>query len=370
MNRFGFLLHFLDTRLFDDSFLGMQFIPQRLRKTPLPYLPPRKYMTIGPICSPNGHSAIGDGIMCPILPEHFVMLEHEVVLNKIVSAVRIAEKNGARIVGLGGFTSVFGDEGVEVANRVSVPVTSGNTYTAALAVEGIYRAIEVLGRDLKQTCLAIIGATGDIGSICARLLVKKVQKAILVARRKDNLTTFAKTIGRDSRTEILTTTSTRDAIRGAEVILSVASAISTLIDPKELRPGSIVCDVAFPAGISRDIWKYRQDVLVFEGGMASWGGETQVKNSRGLLKFNPSGILHGCLAETILLALEGRYVSFSKGRGLITEEKIAEILLLAAKHGFRLAPFRCGDKEYTNDDFVRIKEAAYETSQMEGYYTC
>jgi len=370
MNRFGFILHFLDTRLFNDHFLGMQFVSRRLRKTCLPHLPPMKYMTIGPIYSLSGGSAIGDGIMCPLLPEHFVTLRDQAVLSKIVSAVKLAERRGARIVGLGGFTSVFGNEGAEVSDRVGVPITSGNTYTAALAVQGIYKAAELLDKDLGQTCLAVIGATGDIGSVCTRLLAKKVKKVILVARREQQLVDFSQSIKSSSRAEIVCTTSVRTATREAEIVLSVASAITTLIDHNELRPGSIVCDVAFPAGISRDIWKYRKDVLVFEGGMAAWHGETQIENLPSLLKFNPHGMLHGCLAETILLALEGRYMSFSKGRGLITEESIAEIQSLATQHGFGLAPFTCGDRNYTNEDFMRIREVVYETDHVGGPRSC
>jgi fatty aldehyde-generating acyl-ACP reductase len=52
--------------------------------------------------------------------------------------------------------------------------------------------------------------------------------------------------------------------------------------------------------------------------------------------------VRGCLLEGMVLAMEGRRDSFSKGRGQITPEKIEEIWEMALRHGFPLAPFFYG----------------------------
>ena len=43
------------------------------------------------------------------------------------------------------------------------------------------------------------------------------------------------------------------------------------------------------------------------------------------------------------LALEGRFESFSQGRGFITPQRVEEIETIAARHGIHLAPLYNGD---------------------------
>ena len=49
--------------------------------------------------------------------------------------------------------------------------------------------------------------------------------------------------------------------------------------------------------------------------------------------------VQGCLLEGMLLALKGRFESYSRGRGNISPDRVDEIWALARKHGFALAPF-------------------------------
>ena len=56
-----------------------------------------------------------------------------------------------------------------------------------------------------------------------------------------------------------------------------------------------------------------------------------------------------------MLALEERYENFSWGKGHITIEKMAEILGMARKHGFELAPFFWGHRLVTDEEVKGIK---------------
>ncbi len=314
-------------------------------------------MELGPIYSTSGAYAEGLGVACPLLPEHFVTLNSKAVLRKIIKAGRLGERFGARIIGLGGFTSVFGNEGEEVAKYLRVAVTSGNTYTAALAIEGILTAAQRVGHRPHQSSLAIIGATGDIGSICAKVLSQHVAKVYLSARNQERLKDFSEQVMRNTSAEVYVTKYTAEAIKEADLILTATSALTTLIEPEDLRAGAIVCDVSYPANITRDISRYRNDVLVFEGGLATWPFYHRVHEVEKLALFAPPGIIHGCLAETIILALERRFENFSIGRGLITENRIEQIVAIAKRHGFRLAPFHCGTNFYTDEDIDRVRKA-------------
>jgi predicted amino acid dehydrogenase len=58
----------------------------------------------------------------------------------------MAEKLGAQIMGLGAFTKVVGDAGVTVARRSrSIPITTGNSYSASGALWAAADAMKRMG---------------------------------------------------------------------------------------------------------------------------------------------------------------------------------------------------------------------------------
>jgi hypothetical protein len=69
-------------------------------------------------------------------------------------------------------------------------------------------------------------------------------------------------------------------------------------------------------------------------------------------------VLYGCFSEAMVLALEGRYENYSWGKGHITKEKMDEILRLANKHGFRLAPFFWGHRQLIDQEIIAIGKMA------------
>lgn len=64
-----------------------------------------------------------------------------------------------------------------------------------------------------------------------------------------------------------------------------------------------------------------------------------------------------CLAETIVLALEGRFENFTLGRNL-EWEKVHEIYKLGLKHGMRLAAISGVNGVYSDEDIARVRELA------------
>jgi predicted amino acid dehydrogenase len=72
--------------------------------------------------------------------------------------------------------------------------------------------------------------------------------------------------------------------------------------------------------------------LVIAGGVVDVPGEVDFGFNFGL----PPGKAYACLAETMVLALDGRYESYSLGKR-VRGEQVHEIAQLARKHGFRLS---------------------------------
>ena len=120
-----------------------------------------------------------------------------------------------------------------------------------------------------------------------------------------------------------------------------------------LKPGCVITDVARPLDLSAEDVAKRPDVLVVESGEVQLPGEDVRMGDIGL----PDGVAFACLAETIVLALEGRFETFTVGRN-IEWEKVKEIYQLGLKHGMKLATISGVNGVYTDEDIDRVRTLA------------
>ncbi len=74
-------------------------------------------------------------------------------------------------------------------------------------------------------------------------------------------------------------------------------------------------------------------------------------------------IMYGCFCEAMILAIAGRYESYSIGQGRITPEKMQEIFALAQAHGFRPAPLYRGKNPVTDEGLNAFLQCAYEMKE-------
>jgi len=184
-------------------------------------------------------------------------------------------------------------------------------------------------------------------------LAEEVAHLQIAARDESKLEELAARLRRQSNCEIKASRHVRDAVRGADLILTATSSIITLIEPGDVKPGAAVCDVAIPHNVGDDLIRHRNDVLVFEGGLSKIPPSYLVPD-KNWKHISPDGMtIFGCLAETWILALEGQWESYSLGRGRITLDALREIEALAVRHGFELADFRY---RHTLIDRERVKE--------------
>lgn len=342
-NTFGFVLHPLDARR--DTSRKYPFLarmPAWLIEFVSIFAPPVLLSEIKGIrSSGNGSELRGWFVACPLSARMMLMLPRAIVYHKIVQSARLAETLGARIVGLGAFTSVVGDGGVSVARRVNVPVTTGNSYTVATAIHAVHLASQLAGIDLSRATVAIVGAGGSIGAVCARLLAQDSDTLLLIGRSLPSLQDAARQAvasgGRNVRVSTVI-----NAIKEAQVVITVTSSLSAVVDAHHLGPNAIVCDVARPRDVARRVCAKRPDVHVIEGGVVRVPGTVDFGFDFGF----PPGMAYACMAETMALALAGRYESFSLGKQLELD-RVKEIDQLAARHGFRLSGLRNLDRMVT-----------------------
>lgn len=111
--------------------------------------------------------------------------------------------------------------------------------------------------------------------------------------------------------------------------------------------------MARPRDVSKQVAAVRDDVLIIEGGIVEVPGNVDFHFNFGY----PPGTSYACMAETMILALEGRLENFTLGRDL-TVSQVEEISQLARKHGFKLAGLRSFERAMTGEQIEAIRRRA------------
>ncbi|HSM71600.1 MAG TPA: hypothetical protein VK851_08660, partial [Anaerolineales bacterium] len=190
MDTFAFIIHPIDPKR--DVSRKFPFLGRILNEKQIDFFstffPPVFISEIEGIRSQaTGKEIKGWFIACPYTPRRMMELPEKSVYRKIVQTGRLAEKLGARMLGLGAFTSVVGDAGVTIAKALDVPVTTGDSYTVLVAVDSIREAARIMDIPLQKSSAAVVGATGTIGQVCADFLADDVERLFLIGRRQDKL---------------------------------------------------------------------------------------------------------------------------------------------------------------------------------------
>ncbi|MDW7685334.1 MAG: shikimate dehydrogenase [Bacillota bacterium] len=352
MGDFAFIIHPIEL---DDVFRKLKFMrrwPVPLVETVVRGLPPFKVSDISGIRSQHAETS-GHFVSCPLTSKQMVTLPEDKVINKIIRAGKVAEKLGAKIVGLGAMTSVVGDAGITVAKNLNIAVTTGNSYTVATAIQGTKKAAELMGIDLSRAEILVVGATGSIGNVCARVLARDARFLTLMARDKKKLDTLASRILRENGLAVKVTSDIKRSLQRADIVIAVTGSADAVIDVMDLKPGAVVCDVARPRDVSKRCAELRNDVLVIEGGVVDVPGMADFGFNFGF----PPRTSYACMAETMILSLEKRFESFTLGRDLSVAQ-VDEITRLADKHGFTISGFRSFERAVTNEEIEAIRKNA------------
>jgi len=369
MEKFAFIIHPLDARRdVGRKYPIARYLPERLIEWYIQRRDPLILAHITGIRSATGAAAEGWFIGCPFTPRLFLTLPFDLVLDKLEQCGRLAEQVGAKILGLGAFTSVVGDGGVSLAKRLNIAVTTGNAYTVATAVEGAVKAASLMGIDLPGANVAVVGATGSIGATCAEILARDAREVVLVGRSVDRLNALTARLRPLSRAALRTTTDVADGLQDADVVITVSSAAEAIVRPEHIKRGAVVCDVARPRDVSAAVAQERDDVLVIEGGVVRVPGAMRCTKIEGGGEFSfgfPPGTAYACMSETMALALEGRYENFTLGKE-VSVAQADEISTLCRKHGFTLDGFRSFERAVTEEEIARIRARAGRPRELTG----
>lgn len=284
-------------------------------------------------------SAIGKRIEGAYIDSCFVpemLTRFKTARRKVLNAMELAQKKGISITALGGFTSIIFEnfnllQHRQVRNTTLnwERFTTGNTHTAWV----ICRQLEVnaprLGIDLKKAKVAVVGATGDIGSAVCRWLSQRtgVHELLLVARQQQPLKDLQQGLqgGR--------VLSLEEALPEADAVVWVASLPKNLeIDKSNLRKPCLMIDGGYPKNL--DMKFAGSGIHVLKGGIVEFFTDIGW-NMMAIAEMEiPQRQMFACFAEAMLLEFENCHTNFSWGRNNITLEKMDFIGEASLKHGF------------------------------------
>ena len=331
VNRFAFVIHPLSQEYFKKvkpidllSQVSPPLLMNTLEKI-MAYAPPFVYSRVSGIRSPTGVEAEGWLISVGGTPREIMQHSPEFTYRRLLDAAAMARRLGAQIMGLGAFTKVVGDAGVSVARRSPLPITTGNSYSASGALWAAHDALLRMrllpapkGRERVKFKAMVVGATGAIGSVCARLMAKAAEEVYLVSPETAKLLALKESILRETPDArlFLAARADKDIAAMDMIVTATSGAGKKVLDIMQVKPGCVITDVARPLDLPAEEVAKRPDVLVIESGEIQLPGDVHMKNI-GL----PPGVAYACLAETIVLALEGRFENFTVGRAIEWEKE-------------------------------------------------
>jgi fatty aldehyde-generating acyl-ACP reductase len=317
-------------------------LPDDEIKDILPWIPPRAvcHVEVGSIAGAKARGFYIDSFIPPDRLQAAYVHEN---IARVQGAAACAIQAGAKIVSLGGFSSILIEGNFDqLPERHDTAFTTGNTLTVGFIVQGIKKMCALEGRNIRRSTLLIVGATGDVGSGCARCLAPIVRSVLLCARNPERLRRFAAELQAEGIQAEMATDLHQFSVE-ADIAICTASLASPSLLLRRVTPDAIVCDAGYPKNLSPNA--EMPGNKVFFGGLGQvTGGMTFAPDLHGILNRHPfPDVVHGCLLEGMVLALERRFEPFSQGRGAITPARVEEMEAIAARHGICLAPLYNAD---------------------------
>lgn len=292
----------------------------------------------------DGTPTIGAMLIAPLSTEQMIR-NPPLARRRVLETVRLAEKMGARIAGLGAFTSIVTRDGRDLNGKVRLGLTTGNPHSAAIAVQNVLHAAALTNLSLPHATVAIVGGAGSVGSACAKLLARLVSTVFVIDIKKDELRSLVTQLA--DAPAAVKAMSTLDCVQDADVVIAATNNPHILVTAHHLKPGAIVIDAAQPKNVSEEVPLQRPDVLVIDSAVV----QTPEVNVNFDLDLRDGEAL-GCLSETMILTAIGWDGHYSLGKA--DPQQASHIIAAGRTLGFRLAPFRNSVRRINEEDLRRV----------------
>jgi len=252
------------------------------------------------------------------------------IVSHIQQAVNMAHKLGAEVVSLGGYTSILSDNGMSIIQPKGTKVITGNTLTVAT---GTKHLIDIALRNQVEKSLkvAVIGATGNIGSAIAETLISSqinIQKLILIGRNKNKLKTIHQRLIQANNEAIVEISTEFHSLKKCDIIVVATNTSDPIIFSHHLSCTQkvLISDVSVPSAVHDEVYSMKNVKYI------PFSSFIQLPNDPDFLmsSVTPKGTTFCCAAEAMLCGLEENNI---KLKGKITQEAVQQISDLATKYG-------------------------------------
>ncbi|UFH54750.1 shikimate dehydrogenase [Spirosoma sp. KNUC1025] len=336
MKKFAFLVHLRSSYRKDLQVLAppLGWIPDAVYRFALRNRPLAPFVWSDVTLTPDATEPEGYIIMLPYTGRQ-LLEQQKAMLPRIQEALALAASKGAELMGLGALTSPITIGGKLVSNNPYLSVTNGNAYTAVITWQRIAQLIRECHN--PRPVVALVGATGSVGTLVGTLLAKHQPEAkyLLLARNAHRLYRLAadmRAINSSVQTEVY---QQLDAIRQADIVVLLTSAADSILQPHHLKMGAVVLDDTQPRNTHPSLLRKRPDVTVIDGGLVTVPHLRCHQRHVGL----PAGVSYACLAETMLLAQAHYQGDFSIGNPTLEQAEYIHTVAHRFSHlGFDIAP--------------------------------
>jgi predicted amino acid dehydrogenase len=260
-----------------------------------PYLEP---IFFGEVATTNGDGPMHcDVFIAPLLPPQ-VIASRELTCQRVESIARMARGMGNRVLGLGALLGVAADRAPEIESRVKgLVLTSGNALTAAAVVRGTLALAGEMSLDLTRHPVAVVGASGSLGRLCALMLSRSGCRITLVGRNRHRLSEVQREVGQRFERPVTISTDLDQAVRQSQAVVFAVSITEPFVQADLFAPGALLVDASQPKSVSKIVARSRPDLIWARGIYLEPPGQLQISCELRL----PEGVLYPCLVETLLL---------------------------------------------------------------------
>jgi len=281
------------------------------------------------------------------------MLENRpYALERIIETIELGKKLGVKIVGLGALVSSLTKGGLDLVNseRVKINITTGHALTVHTVTSNLFKFVELFGVDKNKVVVAIVGATGSIGSSSLKVLARAGYDNFLLidvekkAHFFDDLIKYLKEMNPDVKVEI---SHKVNSIKKADFIITATNAPEVLVKSEDLKSGAVVIDDAQPSDVDPEVFD-RDDVIAIEGGLI-YTPEINNHFNMGLKKKHDN---FSCMGEIAVLAAHEYKQNYVINKP--TLELIDEISGMARKMGIGLSQFQNAKEIISEEKIKRV----------------
>ena len=309
--RFAFIVH---PRNLDEILLKYPLLRSLPRDRVAAILKRMRPFPVSPIVRFKESDAeeLGWLLATPLTPD-LMEKDPDLARRKIHDAVEIAQQSGANLVGLGGWNASLSHHGRDLSHS-QIAVTTGLTMTVATILSDIAEIFRWKGILMREATVAVVGSGGAVGRAARLQLQGKVKRLLsLSAQQKE-----------------------RSCIQEVDLVLVATRAMGPVLDPEDLKKGAIIYDVSQPSNVPSDLCAARPDIVALQGGLVRTPGIDY-----GPFLGLPPETAFACLAETVLLSLEGKLPK--SPQGAISPVRVREMPERAKRYGF-ISAMKLGGK--------------------------